>query len=65
MIPCVYPDRMKEDEVEMRGRMRCLARDLADVDQEFKEKSANLRSVEELKNQTSYLDNEIKQKSEV
>ena len=56
---------MKEDERVMKERMGELSRDLSAVSQEFKEKSASLRSVEELKSQTSHLDHEIKQKSEV
>ncbi|XP_063686384.1 interaptin-like [Bolinopsis microptera] len=57
--------RMKQDEQVTKERMSELSRDLAAVSQEFKEKSASLRSVEELKSQTSHLDHEIKQKSEV
>lgn len=49
----------------MKERMGELSRDLAAVSQEFKEKSASLRSVEDLKSRTSHLDDEIKHKSEV
>lgn len=56
---------MKEDEHVMKERMGELSRDLAAVSQEFKEKSASLRSVEDLKSRTSHLDDEIKHKSEV
>ena len=56
---------MKEDEHLMKERMGELSRDLAAVSHEYKEKSASLRSVEELKSRTSHLDDEIKQKSEV
>ena len=56
---------MKEDERAMKERMGELSRDLAAVSQDYKEKSASLRSVEELKSQTCHLDDEIKHKSEV
>ena len=51
--------------MEMKDRMKCLARDLGVVSQDYREKCASLKSVEELKSQTCFLDNEIKQKSEV
>ena len=54
---------MKEDEQVMKEKMSDLSRDLVAVSQELKDKSASLRSVEELKSQTSHLDNEIKHKS--
>jgi hypothetical protein len=56
---------MQEDERAMKERMSELSRELAAVAQEYKEKSASLRSVEELKSQTCHLDDEIKHKSEV
>ena len=56
---------MKEEEKVLKERMGELSRDLAAVSQDLKEKSASLRSVEELKSRTSHLDDEIKQKSEV
>ena len=56
---------MREDEVLMKERMKSLSRDLGSVNEEYREAAANLKSVEELKNQNSHLDNEIKHKSEV